>query len=178
MSDRVFSRFFTELFSLFDLTDIFEEFDLGNLIGIILTFLTGMIGIYAVFAAVFRMDQGIGKKENVKKADTVTGITFTGILAVVYVFYSMIQIVYLFLRLDTGLPDGMTYSQYAHEGFWQLLVVSMINFAAVVICIQIFEKNKVLQMLLCVISVCTCVMILSAAYRMMLYVGEYDRYGR
>src|SRR5699024_4004073 len=88
--------------------------------------------------------------------------------------YSMIQIVYLFLRLDTGLPDGMTYSQYAHEGFWQLLVVSMINFAAVVICIQIFEKNKVLQMLLCVISVCTCVMILSAAYRMMLYVGEYD----
>lgn len=174
MSDRVFSRFFTELFSLFDLADIFEEFDLGNLIGIILTFLTGMIGIYAVFAAVFRMDQGIGKKENVKKADTVTGITFTGILAVVYVFYSMIQIVYLFLRLDTGLPDGMTYSQYAHEGFWQLLVVSMINFAAVVICIQIFEKNKVLQMLLCVISVCTCVMILSAAYRMMLYVGEYD----
>lgn len=173
-SDRIFSKFFTEVFSIFYFGNIFEEFDLGNLIGILITFLIGMVGIYAFFAAVFRMDQGNKKTEEMKKADPVTGITFTGILGAVYVFYSMIQIVYLFLRLDTGLPDGMTYSQYAHEGFWQLLFVSLINFAAVVICIQVFEENKILRILLCVVSLCTCVMILSAAYRMMLYVGEYD----
>ena len=50
----------------------------------------------------------------------------------------------------------------------------MINFAAVVICIQVFGENRILSILLCTVSVCTCVMILSAAYRMMLYVGEYD----
>lgn len=174
MSDRIFSRFFTDFFSLFDLGEIFDEFNLGNLIGILITFLIGMTGIYAFFAGVFRMKQGDDVEENRKKADTLTGITFTGILVAVYVFYSAIQIIYLFLRLDTGLPDGMTYSQYAHEGFWQLLFVSVINFAAVVICIQVFGENRILSILLCTVSVCTCVMILSAAYRMMLYVGEYD----
>ena len=39
---------------------------------------------------------------------------------------------------------------------------------------QVFGENKILEILLCVISVCTCVMILSAAYRMLLYVEEYD----
>ncbi|HJD45638.1 MAG TPA: DUF4173 domain-containing protein [Candidatus Mediterraneibacter norfolkensis] len=174
MSDRIFSRFFTDFFSLFDLGEIFDEFNLGNLIGILLTFLIGMTGIYAFFAAVFRMKQEDQEVENRKKADPLTGITFTGILAAVYVFYSAIQIIFLFLRLDSGLPDGMTYSQYAHEGFWQLLFVSVINFAAVVICIQVFGENKILSILLCIVSVCTCVMILSAAYRMMLYVGEYN----
>lgn len=173
-SDRIFSKFFTEIFSIFNFINIFEKFDLGNLIGILSTFLIGMFGIYAFFAAVFRMNQENQKTEGIKKADSVTGITFTGILAAVYVFYSMIQIFYLFLRMDMGLPDGMTYSQYAHEGFWQLLFVSLINFGAVVICLQIFEENKILRILLCVVSLCTCVMIISAAYRMMLYVGEYD----
>ena len=72
-------------------------------------------------------------------------------------------------------PAGrMTYSQYAHQGFWQLLFVSIINFLAVLVCMQVFGENKILEILLCVISVCTCVMILSAAYRMLLYVEEYD----
>ena len=115
-------------------------------------------------------------KEEIRKGSVnpVTGITFTAVLAVIYVFYSMIQIIFLFLRPGSGLPDGMTYSQYAHEGFWQLLFVSVINFAAVLICMQVFGENRMLRILLCVISVCTCVMILSAAYRMMLYVGEYN----
>ena len=88
--------------------------------------------------------------------------------------YSGIQIVVLFLRLDTGLPDGVTYSQYAHEGFWQLLFVSIINFVTVLICAKIFEENRSLKILLTVLSICTCIMIISAAYRMILYVNEYN----
>ena len=56
------------------------------------------------------------------KKNPVTGITFTGIMAAVYVLYSGIQIVVLFLRLDTGLPDGVTYSQYAHESALLILL--------------------------------------------------------
>ena len=89
-------------------------------------------------------------------------------------FYSGIQILFLFLRLDSGLPEGVTYSQYAHQGFWQLLLVSIINFVTVLVCVKIFEDNRMLKTLLTVISVCTCIMILSAAYRMVLYVNEYD----
>ncbi len=41
------------------------------------------------------------------------------------------------------------------------------------VCIQVFETRRTLNFLLLVISVCTCVMTLSAAYRMLLYVGVY-----
>ena len=61
------------------------------------------------------------------------------------VVYSGIQILFLFLRLDTGLPEGVTYSQYAHQGFWQLLAVSLINFAAVLICRMVFDETGFLR---------------------------------
>ena len=66
--------------------------------------------------------------------------------------YAGIQILFLFLRLDQGLPDGVTYSQYAREGFWQLLLVSLINFGTVLVCVRIFADNRILKGLLSVIS--------------------------
>lgn len=174
MSDRVFSELFSRFFRYLNLGYLAENVDIENIVGITFTFLIGTVGIFAFFSAVFRMNlQG---KEELRKGSVnpVTGITFTVILAAVYVLYCAVQILFLFLRLENGLPDGMTYSQYAHEGFWQLLFVSIINFIAVLACMQVFEENKPLKNLLCVISVCTCVMILSAFYRMMLYVGEYN----
>ena len=133
-----------------------------------------MAALYAFFAGLFKMNLGGKDERKPGKSNYVTGITFTGIMAAVYVLYSGIQILFLFLRLDSGLPEGVTYSQYAHQGFWQLLFVSLINFVTVLICVKIFEDNKMLKILLTVISVCTCIMILSAAYRMILYVNEYN----
>lgn len=171
-SDRIFSQVFTDIFRVFDIESILENVDIWNIVGIILTFLVGGVGILSFFAAVFRMNLERGAELKKGVANPVTGITFTSVLAAVYVFYSAVQILFLFMR--RGLPENMTYSQYAHEGFWQLLFVGIINFIAVVICMQIFEENRILKILLFVLSVCTCVMILSAAYRMGLYVGEYN----
>ena len=174
MSDRVFSQLFTNLFRVFDMRFILEYIDVWNLFGILFTFLLGMIALYAFFEALFKRELEEKEKEGKIRANAVTGITFASVLAAVYVLYSVIQICFLFLRLGDVLPDGMTYSEYAHEGFWQLLFVSIINFCAVLICANVFEENKILKMLLCVISLCTCVMIVSAAYRMILYVSEYN----
>ena len=174
MSDQIFSRIFTRIFRFFSPMDIFREFNMADIIGVIFTFFFGMISLYAFFAGLFRMNLGGKDTARQGKASFVTGITFTGIMAAVYALYSGIQILFLFMRLETGLPDGVTYSQYAHEGFWQLLLVGIINFGTVLICIRIFEDNSVLKILLSVISICTCIMIVSAAYRMMLYVKEYN----
>ena len=71
--------------------------------------------LYIFFAALFRQNLNhTGQKEG-PGANALTGITFTMILAFIYVIYSGIQILFLFLR--RGLPGGMTYSQYAHQGF-------------------------------------------------------------
>ena len=170
MSDEIFSSFF----SFLNPFHLFLEVDFSNIIGIIFTFLVGMAALYSFFAGLFKMNLGGKDERKPGKSNYVTGITFTGIMAAVYVLYSGIQILFLFLRLDSGLPEGVTYSQYAHQGFWQLLFVSLINFVTVLICVKIFEDNKMLKILLTVISVCTCIMILSAAYRMILYVNEYN----
>ncbi len=173
MSDRIFSEIFSGFFRLFDIGYLMDKLNIWNICGILITFLIGMIGIYSFFAAVFSVDAEDDIKEEKERANPVAGITFSCMLTVIYVIYALVQIVCLFLRMGS-LPDDMTYSQYAHEGFWQLLFVSMINFATVNICSVIFKKNKVLNYLLCAISCCTCIMILSAAYRMILYVEEYN----
>lgn len=163
-SDKVFGTI---------LMKFFRPVEFGSEWGIIFTFFLGFILMYAFLSGI----SGYVSKEKTyiekKKVNAVSGITFTGILAAIYVFYSVIQILFLFLRLDSGLPDGVTYSQYANSGFWQLLAVSLINFVTVLICLSIFPENKILKILLMTISVCTCIMTLSAAYRMILYVRVY-----
>ena len=163
-SDKIFAVFFGRFTGWFRF---------GAELGVILTFLAGYILMYAFLSGISALN--IKEKENVKQLslNSVTGITFSGILAVIYVFYSAIQILFLFLRFESGLPESVTYSQYAHAGFWQLLAVSIINFITVLICVSIFEENKILKIILMIISVCTCIMTLSAAYRMILYVRAY-----
>ncbi len=174
MSDEIFLQLFNRFFRFLNPFHLFVEIDFGNIIGVIFTFFFGMLSLYSFFAGLFRMNLGGADRKKPGSSNYITGITFTGILAAVYVLYSGIQILFLFLRIDSGLPEGVTYSQYAHQGFWQLLFVSLINFVTVIICARIFEDNRVLKILLTMISVCTCVMILSAVYRMALYVREYN----
>ena len=174
MSDRVFSQMFISIFRFIDITVLFEKIDVGNVTGILFTFFLGMISLYAFFAALFKKNLDVEAGKTSINANAVTGITFAAVLALIYVLYSVVQILFLFLRMGDALPDGMTYSEYAHEGFWQLLFVSIINFGAVLICVRVFESSRILKVLLGIISLCTCVMIVSAAYRMILYVSEYN----
>lgn len=163
-SDKIFANMFRRFLFLF-------EFE--TQLGILITFLIGSIGIYAFFAAGNAHDYTDTASFAGKKNSSIIGITFTGILAAIYLLYSGIQILFLFLRLADGLPGGVTFSEYAHSGFWQLLAVSLINIVTVLICKNIFEENKILKVILIIISVCTCIMAFSAAYRMLLYVGAY-----
>ena len=106
-----------------------------------------------------------------KKFDAVVAITFNSLIAVVYLFFSGIQFVYLLGRME--LPHGYTYAEYAHEGFYQLLAVTILNLILVSFCKKHFADNAALKVILVIISLCTYVMIASSALRMFLYVGVY-----
>ena len=71
------------------------------------------------------------------------------------------------------LPEGYTYAEYAHEGFYQLLAVCVLNIVMVSICQAFFKNSKVLKALLTIIAACTYIMIASSAYRMIMYVRVY-----
>ena len=107
-----------------------------------------------------------------RKYSPVIAITVNLVLLVVYLLYCGIQVIYLFMRRGT-LPEGYTYSSYAHEGFFQLVFVCLINIVLVLICRKYSTDNLVLKSLFCLISACTYVMIASAAYRMYLYIAAY-----
>ena len=107
-----------------------------------------------------------------RKGEPILAITTTTLLSVVYLVFSAIQIVYLFLG-QMQLPEGYTYAKYAREGFFQLLAVSILNLVIVLVCMGFFRENKVLKIILTVMSLCTFIMIASSALRMIFYIQSY-----
>nr|MDE6016794.1 DUF4173 domain-containing protein [Acetatifactor sp.] len=114
-------------------------------------------------------------KETVKdhrKGEPVLAITINGMLTVIYLLFSGIQIIYLFLgRMQ--LPEGYTYAAYAREGFFQLLAVGILNLIIVLVSLCFFRESKILKGILTVMSLCTFIMIASSALRMIIYIRFY-----
>ena len=74
-----------------------------------------------------------------RRYSPVIAITVNVVLLCVYLVYCGIQVIYLFMRRGT-LPEGYTYSSYAHEGFFQLVFVCLIN-----IVLEIFRGQPCAQ---------------------------------
>lgn len=169
-ADSVFGNLFGRIFNLLD---VFESL---NGIG-------DMIGIFFMTAAVYLLSYGLLVKLGSKSVsissgkrqtgEPVVAITVNAMLGVVYLIFSMIQILYLFMgRLS--LPEGTTYAEYARQGFFQLLLVCVINMTLVLFCLYKFRESRVLKGMLALISGCTYIMIASSALRMYMYVETYD----
>ena len=107
-----------------------------------------------------------------RKGEPILAITITGLLTLLYLLFSIIQIVGLFLG-KMQLPEGYTYAMYAREGFFQLLGVSLLNFIIVLLCMSFFKESKVLKTILTAMSLCTFIMIASSALRMVIYIRFY-----
>ncbi len=154
-------------------------FGIGNVVD---TFFR-IFNICLMMAAVYLLSYGLLVKLGSKSVkifsgkrhtgEPVVAITVNAMLGVVYLLFSVIQILYLFMgRLS--LPEGTTYAVYARQGFFQLLLVCIINMTLVLFCLYKFRESKVLKGMLALISGCTYIMIASSALRMYMYVETYD----
>ena len=110
---------------------------------------------------------------NVRRHSPVAAVSFMAMVGLVYLVFCVIQIVYLFMGKGS-LPEGMTYSQYARQGFFQLLFVAVLNLVMVLMCLKYFREHVLLNGFLLLVSLCTYVMLASAVYRMVLYVQQYQ----
>ncbi len=126
---------------------------------------------YALLSALCRKDI---KEKTEEKAgfDPVIAIVFTSLLSILYLVFSIVQILYLFIG-NMKLPENYTYARYAREGFFQLLAVCVINLLLVLICLYLFRESKPLRVILAVICGCTFIMIFSSALRMIMYIDTY-----
>lgn len=167
-SDIIFSKLFGK---------ILEHINFVSLFWISITFIVGITLPYTFFIALCRYNLDMPGEETGRRMryfDPLIGITCTSIISLIYLIYSAIQIIYLFIGMRVGLPENVTYAEYARGGFWELLFVSVINFLMILLCMYLFRENVILKVLLTVICGCTFVMIMSSGYRMMMYIRQYN----
>ena len=108
-----------------------------------------------------------------KKGEPLIAITVTGMIAVLYLVFCLIQVAYLFVG-NLRLPEGVTYAEYARSGFFQLLFVCILNLLLVLAVKKYFRESKLLNAILFIICGCTFVMTASSAWRMLLYIRVYQ----
>ncbi len=166
-SDVVFGTMLANIF-----ISIIDYRMVGNICGM---FFMAAVMFFMAYGLLSQFAKKYGREEctlYIEKQEPMAAITFTGVLLMVYMIFSGIQIGALFLGKMT-LPQGYTYSRYAREGFMQLLCVCVLNFAIVMICYSFFRENKILKIILTLMTICTFIMISSAAFRMGMYVQAY-----
>lgn len=97
----------------------------------------------------------------------------------VYVLFVVVQFSYLFGAWQGALPEGSSYAEYARSGFFELIAVSLINFAIMLITLVFGSghSQKSLRrfnnVLLYILVGCSGVMLYSAYMRLTLYEDMY-----
>ena len=167
-ADAIFSNLVGRIFYV-----LFREIILPTkFIRILLMFLWGFLFFYSILYNISQKKLNSQQKD-FRTQEPLIAITFLALIAVVYLIFCGIQISYIFTG-GMELPSGYTYSSFARQGFFQLLFVCVLNLILVLMCLGLFRENKTLKILLTFISGCTYIMIVSSAYRMMLYIVAYQ----
>lgn len=150
---------------------LLEHFNLGNVLLVLFMWTFMFLASYCIISYLCKKEISQEVK-NHRKGEPVIAITIASLLTLLYLVFSVIQIVYLFMGKMT-LPSGYTYAEYAREGFFQLLAVSILNLIFVLTGLNFFKESRILKGILTVMSLCTYIMIASSAMRMMIYIRWY-----
>lgn len=111
-----------------------------------------------------------------RRLDQITVITITTAVDILYAVFVVIQFTYLFG--GSGLPDGFTYAEYARSGFFELILVSLLNIGLLACTLTYTKKGTTatditFRVLNTTMIGCTFIMLFSAHYRMSLYENAY-----
>lgn len=138
-------------------------------------FLMLFFGFFSSYCGIRFIEEHSGQitVKNLKRGEPLIAITALFLIALLYLVFCGIQIMYLFVG-KMELPHGVTYARYARTGFFQLLFVCVLNLMLVLAVKKYFRESRLLDLLLLVISGCTFVMTASSARRMLMYIKAYQ----
>lgn len=178
-ADMVFGRLADKL------PDLFKNINLGEIIAKIIIAIV-------IFLLSFSYLWSLGHKERIadsvmngmtpktpeqkRRWDPIIITTVTVTVDILYVIFVAIQFAYLFGSF--GLPEGFTYAEYARSGFFELILVSLLNIAFLAATLTYTQNGSAgidiaLRLFNSVMIGCTIVMLVSAYYRMTLYEEAY-----
>ena len=117
-------------------------------------------------------------RKDIGSWDAIIVATVLVMVNAVYILFCVIQFTYLFggeanIR---SIPD-YTYAEYARRGFFELIIVTVINLSILLIGLH-FTKNdgkldRLVRVLRCLLVLCTAIMLYSAHLRLKLYEEAY-----
>ncbi|WP_079477149.1 DUF4153 domain-containing protein [Halobacillus salinus] len=110
-----------------------------------------------------------------EKYDGIVSLTVLILLNLVYALFTAVQFSYFF---GGELYGGMSYSEYARRGFFELVIVSLVNLTVLVIMLSInrpegSKVDRTLRGMYSLLIVFSGILLVSAFQRLMLYEAEY-----
>lgn len=168
-SDAAFSGMMGELFSDAFATLVKAAF------GVVLSF---FVIAYGITKKSRRSEDK--KSASIRGIESVYVVSFLVAISACYLLYLFSQLAYFFSAFRGFLPDGgVTYSEYARRGFFEMCTISVINLGLVFLSLLLSRKNengKVnvgVKILGTFISLFTLIIIATAISKMVLYIGAY-----
>jgi hypothetical protein len=161
-ADQIFNYHLTHMFSNISFFRIFF-----HTITIVIAF-----GLFYSF--LWNIGFGQTKKYGIPKTwsiDIIISSIVLGSVIALYAIFCIIQFTYLFA--GAGLPAGMTYAEYAREGFAQTVTVCAINLLIFGIFIRLGKHSRLLKILLGGLLALTAIMLISGAVRLNLYIDTF-----
>lgn len=153
------------------LKNLLMKFDFGSFFSHAIIICVATILLFSFFWNI-RFTPAKEKKSNKNvDLDIMISCIVLGIIVSIYVLFCVIQFSYLFA--GAGLPNGLTYSEYAREGFWQLIVIAGINLSIFGILLQYTKKNKIITIMLSCLLGLTTFMLISSFVRLGLYIDTF-----
>ena len=106
--------------------------------------------------------------------DPIVLLTILVLINIIYIIFSIIQFTYLFGGDSFILPSSYTFAEYARRGFFELVIVAVINFGILIFGITFVKKDRKkifnsLRISLTLFVFFTFILLISAFYRMLLY---------
>ena len=178
-ADRVFKHFIDQISSSFGSINI-GDFSLQGIIALLI-----MIIVFSYVwsfsnpsDSIQAQDQTNSLETNNRSWDPIISITILIAINCVYLVFTLIQFAYMFGSFNNVLPPDFTYAEYARRGFFELLMVTLINFSLVLSSIRFTRKDgnlvtRTVQILHSLLILCTVVILSSAYLRMSLYEAVY-----
>ena len=172
---------FADLFS--GITNYFEKMlQINELISLVLRIAVIVFLVFYFSSFCYNLtseNTSYAKEYNINKKlkiqSTTINIIYT-MLNIIYLIFSIIQFTYLFTK--AGISPDFDYANYARQGFFQLMFVSLINFGMIFVTqinkAEQSQKEKLYQKIMTIATaIFTGIIIVSAFMRMNLYEAEF-----
>ncbi|CDM69936.1 putative membrane protein [Clostridium bornimense] len=164
-ADEMFGNLFADFVEY-----IFSVGIKGVLVKLIIFIIT-FIYIHYIFASLkVRIDKCSKKK--VKMLDSQMVNTILVLINILYLIFTYIQVKYLFImRYSNFTAEG--YSSYARSGFFQLVIVVVLNVAIILFFNKKSENSKLKLALCTLMTIISINMSVTSIYKMGLYINEF-----